>query len=54
VAYRQLTFNVVKESVFLTAKTSPWCAGCLSGSAIFSAAFALLGGQELVEKWVCR
>ncbi len=51
-AYRQLTFNIVKESVFLTAKTSAMVCWLFVGSAIFSAAFALLGGQELVEKWV--
>jgi TRAP-type mannitol/chloroaromatic compound transport system permease large subunit len=51
-AYRQLTFNVVKESVFLTAKTSAMVCWLFVGSAIFSAAFALLGGQELVERWV--
>ena len=52
IAYRQLTFNVVKESVFLTAKTSAMVCWLFVGSAIFSAAFALLGGQELVEQWV--
>jgi TRAP-type mannitol/chloroaromatic compound transport system permease large subunit len=51
-AYRQLTFNVVKESVYLTAKTSAMVCWLFVGSAIFSAAFALLGGQELVETWV--
>ncbi len=51
-AYRQLTMDVVKESVFLTAKTSAMVCWLFVGSAIFSAAFALLGGQELVEKWV--
>jgi TRAP-type mannitol/chloroaromatic compound transport system permease large subunit len=51
-AYRQLTFGVVKESVFLTAKTSAMVCWLFVGSAIFSAAFALLGGQELVERWV--
>jgi TRAP-type mannitol/chloroaromatic compound transport system permease large subunit len=51
-AYRQLTMNVVKESVFLTAKTSAMVCWLFVGSAIFSAAFALLGGQELVEQWV--
>jgi TRAP-type mannitol/chloroaromatic compound transport system permease large subunit len=51
-AYRQLTFEVVKESVFLTAKTSAMVCWLFVGSAIFSAAFALLGGQELVERWV--
>ena len=42
----------VKESVYLTAKTSAMVCWLFVGSAIFSAAFALLGGQELVEKWV--
>jgi len=51
-AYRQLTMDVVKESVFLTAKTSAMVCWLFVGSAIFSAAFALLGGQDLVEKWV--
>ena len=51
-AYRQLTMDVVKESVFLTAKTSAMVCWLFVGSAIFSAAFALLGGQELVERWV--
>ncbi|MBL8467268.1 TRAP transporter large permease, partial [Methyloversatilis discipulorum] len=51
-AYGQLNLGVVKESVFLTAKTSAMVCWLFVGSAIFSAAFALLGGQELVEKFV--
>jgi TRAP-type mannitol/chloroaromatic compound transport system permease large subunit len=51
-AYRQLNFTMIKESVFLTAKTSAMVCWLFVGSAIFSAAFALLGGQELVETWV--
>jgi len=51
-AYRQLNLTVVKDSVFLTAKTSAMVCWLFVGSAIFSAAFALLGGQDLVEKWV--
>ncbi len=51
-AYRRLNFTMVKESVFLTAKTSAMVCWLFVGSAIFSAAFALLGGQELVETWV--
>jgi TRAP-type mannitol/chloroaromatic compound transport system permease large subunit len=42
----------VKESVFLTAKTTAMVCWLFVGSSIFSAAFALLGGQELIEKWV--
>jgi TRAP-type mannitol/chloroaromatic compound transport system permease large subunit len=53
VAYRQAGIqSEVRESVFLTAKTSAMVCWLFVGSAIFSAAFALLGGQELVEKWV--
>jgi len=52
-AYRQAGLkSEVKESVFLTAKTSAMVCWLFVGSAIFSAAFALLGGQDLVEKWV--
>ena len=51
-AYKQLNFGVIKESVYLTAKTSAMVCWLFVGSSIFSAAFALLGGQELVEKWV--
>ena len=51
-AYKQLNMNVVRESVFLTAKTSAMVCWLFVGSSIFSAAFALLGGQELIEKWV--
>jgi TRAP-type mannitol/chloroaromatic compound transport system permease large subunit len=52
VAYKQFNMTMLKESVFLTAKTSAMVCWLFVGSAIFSAAFALLGGQELVEKWV--
>ena len=51
-AYRRLTLEFVKESVFLTAKSSAMVCWLFVGSAIFSAAFALLGGQALVEEWV--
>jgi TRAP-type mannitol/chloroaromatic compound transport system permease large subunit len=44
--------STVKESVFLTAKTSAMVCWLFVGSSIFSAAFALLGGQEIVERWV--
>ncbi len=51
-AYRRLNMAVLKESVYLTAKTSAMVCWLFVGSAIFSAAFALLGGQALVEAWV--
>ena len=51
-AYRNLNVTVVKESVFLTAKTSAMVCWLFVGSSIFSASFALLGGQEVIEHWV--
>lgn len=44
--------SLVKESSFLTAKTSAMVCWLFVGSGIFSAAFALLGGQEIIERWV--
>jgi TRAP-type mannitol/chloroaromatic compound transport system permease large subunit len=44
--------RLIKESSFLTAKTSAMVCWLFVGSGIFSAAFALLGGQEIIEKWV--
>ena len=47
-----LNWERVKESVFLTAKTTSMVCWLFVGSALFSAVFALLGGQSLIEKWV--
>jgi TRAP-type mannitol/chloroaromatic compound transport system permease large subunit len=44
--------GIIKESSFLTAKTSAMVCWLFVGSSIFSAAFALLGGQEIIERWV--
>ncbi len=51
-AYRQLNFQMIKESVFLTARTSAMVCWLFVGSSIFAAAFALLGGQEIINRWV--
>ncbi|HEY1058505.1 MAG TPA: TRAP transporter large permease subunit [Limnobacter sp.] len=51
-AYKQLNVGLVRESSYLTAKTSAMVCWLFVGSSIFSAAFALLGGQEIIEKWV--
>jgi TRAP-type mannitol/chloroaromatic compound transport system permease large subunit len=51
-AYRRLNMTVMRESVYLTAKTSAMVCWLFVGSSIFSAAFALLGGQELINAWV--
>jgi len=45
-------WDIVKESSFLTAKTSAMVCWLFVGSSIFSASFALLGGQEIINHWV--
>ena len=44
--------SIMKDSSFLTAKTSAMVCWLFVGSSIFSAAFALLGGQEVINGWV--
>src|SRR5690606_34117766 len=51
-AYRRLNYAMVRESVYLAAKTSAMVCWLFVGSSIFSAAFALLGGQEIINNWV--
>jgi TRAP-type mannitol/chloroaromatic compound transport system permease large subunit len=51
-AYGALNYPVVRDSVFLTAKTSAMVCWLFVGASIFSASFALLGGQEIIERWV--
>ena len=47
-----LNFDKTKQAVFLTAKTTSMVCWLFVGSALFSAVFAVLGGQRLVEDWV--
>ena len=49
---RTLTWKKTKEAVFLTAKTTAMVCWLFVGSALFSAVFAILGGQALIERWV--
>ena len=49
---RTFDFERLKQSVFLTAKTTAMVCWLFVGSALFSGVFALLGGQHLVEQWV--
>ena len=49
---RTLDWKRTKEAVFLTAKTTAMVCWLFVGSAIFSAVFAILGGQALIEQWV--
>jgi TRAP-type mannitol/chloroaromatic compound transport system permease large subunit len=47
-----LNFQKIKEAVFLTSKTTSMVCWLFVGSALFSAVFAILGGQRVVEEWV--
>ncbi|HEY0220445.1 MAG TPA: TRAP transporter large permease subunit, partial [Afipia sp.] len=49
---RTLDWKRTKEAVFLTAKTTSMVCWLFVGSALFSAVFAILGGQALLESWV--
>jgi TRAP-type mannitol/chloroaromatic compound transport system permease large subunit len=48
---RTLDWQRTKEAVFLTAKTTSMVCWLFVGSALFSAVFAILGGQALIERW---
>jgi tripartite ATP-independent transporter DctM subunit len=52
VAYRAFSFDKLQESVFLTARASAMVCWLFVGSAVFSAVFAYLGGQKVVEEFV--
>ena len=52
IAYGQFNLKMLKEAVFLTARTSAMVCWLFVGSGIFAAGFALLGGQEVVNSWV--
>jgi tripartite ATP-independent transporter DctM subunit len=51
-AYRSLTFQKLKESVFLTARTSAMVGWLFVGSFTFSAVFAALGGDAVIKNFV--
>ena len=51
---RTLNWKRTKEAVFLTAKTTAMVCWLFVGSALFSAVFALLGGQALLRAGSCR
>jgi tripartite ATP-independent transporter DctM subunit len=50
--YRALTWQRLKEGVFLTARTSAMVCYLFVGSWTFASVFAYLGGERLVEEWV--
>ena len=51
-AYRSLTFQRLKEAVYLTARTSAMVCYLFIGSWTFSSVFSYLGGHEVIEHWV--
>jgi len=52
VAYRSFTWGRLKESVYLTARTSAMVCFLFVGSATFAGVFGYLGGQGVIEKFV--
>ena len=50
--YRSLTWERLKESVFLTAKTSAMVCWLFVGSWTFASVFSYLGGHGLIEEWI--
>ena len=50
-AYGALNFQMLKESVFLTARATAMVCYLFIGSWTFAAVFALLGGQSVVERF---
>ena len=52
VAYRALTWQRLKESVYLTARTAAMVCWLFVGSWTFSSVFSYLGGHELIQQFV--
>jgi tripartite ATP-independent transporter DctM subunit len=51
-AYRALTWDRLKESVYLTVRTSAMVCWLFVGSWTFSSVFSYLGGHDLIKEWV--
>ena len=51
-AYRALNYQMLKESVYLTARATAMVCYLFIGSWTFSSVFALLGGQGVVEHFI--
>jgi tripartite ATP-independent transporter DctM subunit len=50
--YRSLTWQALRESVFLTARTSAMVCWLFVGSATFASIFAYLGGEGIIKQFV--
>ena len=51
VIYRSLTWERLKESVYLTAKTSAMVCWLFVGSWTFASVFSYLGGHDIIKDW---
>jgi tripartite ATP-independent transporter DctM subunit len=51
-AYRALDYEMLKESVYLTARAAAMVCYLFIGSWTFASVFALLGGQQLIEEFI--
>lgn len=51
-AYRALNYEMLKESVYLTARAAAMVCYLFIGSWTFSSVFALLGGQQVIEDFI--
>lgn len=51
-AYHRLNYPMLRDSLFLTAKTTAMVGWLILSASIFASVFALLGGQGLIEDWV--
>ena len=52
VIYRSMTWDKLKESVFLTAKATAMVCWLFVGSWTFASVFSYLGGHDLISDWV--
>jgi len=50
--YKALTWKTLKESIFLTAKTTAMVCWLFVGSWTFASIFSYLGGHTVVEHWI--
>jgi len=50
--YRSLNWKTLKESIFLTAKTTAMVCWLFVGSWTFASVFSYLGGHTVVENWI--
>lgn len=50
--YRALTWQRLKEAVFLTARTSAMVCWLFVGSWTFASVFSYLGGHDLIAEWI--